>query len=180
MAALIADELRRRGIDVILVGGGAVEFYTEGGFTTQDIDFVSVDPPAVIRRAMVNLGFRQAGRGFVFSDPPIFVEFPGGALDPPAATVDVKIAGCDLKLISREGIFIDRLRALTYWKMERDAAQVVELLLIHGDQMDWRLINRICREDTQVIKKLQAVRRLAKRVVAGRALPDDLSKLVGG
>ncbi len=182
VAAVIAEELGRRGIEAILVGGAAVEFYTDGngGFITQDIDFVSVDSPAAITRIMKSLGFEQAGRGFTFADPPIFVEFPGGSLDPPGPPVTASVAGRVLKLISLEGIFIDRLRALTYWKTERDAAQAVELLLLHDEEMDWTYIRRICKGDADLRRKLQAVRRLAKRVAYGRSDADELKKLAGG
>lgn len=41
IGAALAEALRSQGQDPILVGGAAVEFYTRGGYSTEDLDFVA-------------------------------------------------------------------------------------------------------------------------------------------
>ena len=48
----------------ILVGGGAVELYTAGAYTTGDFDFVGDVPPEV-KAAFEKAGFKKEGRHWI-------------------------------------------------------------------------------------------------------------------
>ena len=39
LAGLVTTLFRERGVSLVVVGGSAVEFYTEGGYMSGDIDF---------------------------------------------------------------------------------------------------------------------------------------------
>ena len=60
----LAEKLRLRGVDLILVGGEAVEFYTHGQFTTADIDILvpSVGGRDTAMAILRQLGFKPSGR----------------------------------------------------------------------------------------------------------------------
>ena len=62
VAAVVAEALRQIGEDPVLVGGAAVEFYTEGGYATKDIDMVAVGGYP-LREVMNELGFEKRGKG---------------------------------------------------------------------------------------------------------------------
>lgn len=46
LAVIVAQHLRQRGVDVVLVGGLAVEIYAENLYLTKDIDMVNTNFPA--------------------------------------------------------------------------------------------------------------------------------------
>lgn len=82
LAGIIAEHLQLQGIEVVLVGGLAVEIYTENLYLTKDIDMVNTNyqPPKLIHTAMVELGFHKQGRVFVNTTTNITVEFPSAPL----------------------------------------------------------------------------------------------------
>jgi hypothetical protein len=43
---IVSDRLREAGLEPILVGGAAVEFYTAGGYATKDVDLALPHGPA--------------------------------------------------------------------------------------------------------------------------------------
>ncbi len=56
IAAVITKALESLGIKPIVVGGSAVEFYTQGQYATADVDFVSVITEEVPRMGQVTNG----------------------------------------------------------------------------------------------------------------------------
>ena len=82
LAVIIADHLQNLGIEVVLVGGLAVEIYTDNLYLTKDIDMVNTNyqPAARMHAAMAELGFRKQGRVYVNDTTAISVEFPAGPL----------------------------------------------------------------------------------------------------
>src|SRR5437870_3140527 len=43
LASLCSALFRERGIELVVVGGSAIEFYTEGAYASGDLDFCTVD-----------------------------------------------------------------------------------------------------------------------------------------
>ena len=82
MAAIIAEHLAACEIKVVLVGGLAVEVYTNNIYLTQDIDMVNTNlqPPAKLHKAMAALGFQKQGRVYVNPTTEVTVEFPSAPL----------------------------------------------------------------------------------------------------
>lgn len=82
LAAIVADHLKQRGIAVVLVGGLAVEIYSENLYLTKDIDMIDISyqAPAVLGEAMADIGFNKRGRIYVNDTTDIGVEFPSGPL----------------------------------------------------------------------------------------------------
>ena len=82
LAAIVAETLAQHGIQAVLVGGLAVEIYSENLYLTKDIDMVntSYHPPAAINQAMGEIGFTKKGRVYVNDTTDICVEFPSAPL----------------------------------------------------------------------------------------------------
>lgn len=76
--AFVADRLAEDGIEPILVGGAAIEFYTAGGHATGDVDLALPLVPEV-DRAFADLGFRKEGRFWVRVDLDLLFEAPAPA-----------------------------------------------------------------------------------------------------
>jgi hypothetical protein len=59
---VLASKLKENGVDVILVGGEAIDLYTAGNFSTSDIDLV-VDNKVMTEKLLNKFGFGKQGNG---------------------------------------------------------------------------------------------------------------------
>lgn len=82
LGAYVQSHLSAKGIDVVLSGGAVVAIYTNGRYVSGDLDFVNryFAKRSVIKNAIEELGFKEAGRHFEHHDTEYFVEFPPGPL----------------------------------------------------------------------------------------------------
>ena len=63
LSGLLVSLFRERGFPLVVVGGSAVEFYTEGGYMSGDIDFCRKTLRAVPPRLMQEVAERLGGKG---------------------------------------------------------------------------------------------------------------------
>lgn len=64
---LLTRRLASRGVEPILVGGAALEFYTAGGYATGDID-LALPSGKDVDAAFADMGFRKEGRFWLHDD----------------------------------------------------------------------------------------------------------------
>src|SRR5690625_1830334 len=76
VAAIITKLLEVNEVKPIIVGGLSVEIYTDGHYTTRDIDFVSPNYE-IIADLLTSLKFKKEGRHFYREDIEIAIEIPG-------------------------------------------------------------------------------------------------------
>lgn len=138
-AAVITDYVKAAyNIDLIVVGGLSVEIYTEGGYTTQDIDFVGIHHEKIMQ-AMTDLGFRRNGKDSVHDSLHIYVEVPGSVLkDADEKYVNsIRAAnGFKLRVIGIEDIIKDRLVALVQWDDKIQSVWIYQLIKSHINKLD--------------------------------------------
>lgn len=137
-AAIVAwiQSLFSRGTRVpILVGGGAVEIFTGGAYTTGDLDFVG-SVPKTIATILENNGFEKVGRHWIHHEGQVFLEFPGSSLGPNERHVRYTAFGHDIELVSIEDLLVDRLGAWEYWKSGVDGANAFILFRTCRDEID--------------------------------------------
>lgn len=110
---LIADRLREDGMEPILVGGGAVEFYTAGGYSTSDMDLALPHGPAT-DAAFADLGFAKEGRYWYREDLDLLFEAPAPAGLPgeDAPRTVVTIGDLRVTVLGIEDLILDRLAEL--------------------------------------------------------------------
>ena len=69
LSGLITTMFQQRGFPLVVVGGSAVEFYTEGGYMSGDIDFcrrsLNAIPPRVMQEVISELGGKGVSRSWV-------------------------------------------------------------------------------------------------------------------
>lgn len=69
LSGLITTIFAERGFPLVTVGGSAVEFYTEGGYMSGDIDFcrktLKSVPPRIMQEVAESLGGRGLGRNWL-------------------------------------------------------------------------------------------------------------------
>lgn len=141
-AGIITKMLEKHNLKPIIVGGLAVEIYTQEAYSTRDIDFVS-DGHAIIEKLLLALDFMKENRHFYREDNEIAIEIPDNHLDGGMERV-LKVQLDDelyVYLISIEDIIIDRLRASIYWNS--------------GEDRDWgfkMLVDNFTAIDTDYIK----------------------------
>jgi hypothetical protein len=119
---LLSAEMLQRGAPApIIVGGEAVELYTQGGYTTGDID-LKADFDAM-REILLSWGFEGAGpnkRIWISRELDIYIDWLGAVLDegPDAADRTNLVSidkGVEVRVLSFEDLIIDRLSALKFW-----------------------------------------------------------------
>jgi hypothetical protein len=136
--ALVADRLRESGLEPILVGGAAVEFYTAGGYTTKDIDLALPHGPET-DAAFADLGFTKEGRYWVREDLDLLFEAPAPAGLPgeTAPRTIAEIEGLTIVILGIEDLVLDRLRAWIHGTSEEDGRWARRLALLHAGSIDW-------------------------------------------
>lgn len=118
----------------VLVGGGLVELYTSGGYTTGDVDLVGS------RRAVAELlrdaGFEEEGRHLFREDLGLVVEVPGRYLRDTEEVVEVMVDDLTLLVLRVEDVLVDRLLAAKFWRSPTDWEQAIILFSAHEAQLD--------------------------------------------
>ena len=137
LAALVADHLKQRGISVVLVGGLAVEIYSENLYLTKDIDMIDISyqEPVVLCQAMAEIGFSKQGRVFVNDTTDICVEFPSGPLSVgeqliTETTVFESNVG-EIPILFAKDVIKDRLAAYFHWQDRPSLVQAVAVMIKH-------------------------------------------------
>lgn len=111
LSGLITTLFQQRGFPLVIVGGSAVEFYTEGGYMSGDIDFcrksLNAIPPRLMQEVIAELGGKGVARSWeicgLYVDLLGFLEnesiLPNRELETPYGTV--RIIPPELALVER-------------------------------------------------------------------------------
>ncbi len=118
IAFLSREIVRRGGKMPIIVGGQAVEIYTQGSYTTGDIDIKA--PREITEAILAEWGFAKAGRPWINRDMDIYIDWLGSSLDEgeeaERRTAIINITDqLDIRVLSIEDLVIDRLGAFKWW-----------------------------------------------------------------
>jgi len=138
LASIIAGHLEERGIRVVLVGGLAVEIYTENLYLTKDIDMIntSYHPPSEIHSAMAEIGFQKKGRIFVNETTDISVEFPSAPLSVGEQlikeTTTIVTDGGEIPILFPQDVVKDRLAAYFHWNDRPSLVQALAVMINHS------------------------------------------------
>ena len=169
-AASLSEMLRDRGMEATLVGGGAIEFYAPGVYTTSDLDLiVEGRSREELDSALREAGFSRRGRHWVRGE--LFVEVPGSVMADPVETIEA--AGMRLRVARREVVLADRIVGFKHWRVTGYGAQAVALLAVLGDVIDDDLLRERVRRE-QAEDALDLLRRLAAE---GGPIDDDRLRL---
>ena len=156
IAAVIAEALRTIGENPVLVGGSAVEFYTEGKYTTNDIDMTAIGGED-LWEVMQQLGFERLGKDFVRKKLKIYVEFPSETLREGEQSDLLDVDGISLRIISIEDLIVDRLCSYKFWRFLDDGLNALILLELKSVD-EQRLLKQAERKD--VADALQAIQNI--------------------
>ena len=162
---VLGEISKRMKSDLILVGGGAVEFYTNGWYVTGDLDIITANRKKLIS-TLLEMGYeRVSERGYVKGE--VFIDIVGSYFD--RRSDDITIKGTDLKVrvISIEDIIIDRLCACIHWASQKDCEQAGYLLAGYVKRLDMEYLMQRATEE-QVLDKLEEI---LKELPEGKVRP---------
>ena len=137
LAVVVAEHLREQAISVVLVGGLAVEIYSENLYLTKDIDMVdtSAQSPAALSKVMAELGFRKQGRVYINPSTEITVEFPAAPLwagdELVQETTVAQLPAGEIPILRAEDVVKDRLAAFMHWRDSQSLVQAAAIMLNH-------------------------------------------------
>lgn len=150
LASLCSAVFRERGIELVVVGGSAIEFLTEGAYTSGDIDFCLVSPASIPLRQrqeiMGELGAAGGPRSWEVAG--LFVDLLG-SYESAARTGVRKIRGPfgEISLAQPEELLVERILVSVYpqpYPAARDAARkLASVALGGGMEMNWQEVRRI-------------------------------------
>lgn len=128
----------------ILVGGSALELYTQGGYATADVD-LALDHGPEVDRAFADLGFEKRGRYWVRLDLGLLFEAPApeGLPGETAPRWELDVDGLRVVVLGLEDLLVDRLRAWVHWKSSEDRRWAERLVGLYRDRLDWAYLHRM-------------------------------------
>jgi hypothetical protein len=150
LASLVSSVFRERGIELVVVGGSAIEFYTEGAYVSGDIDMCLVSPGTVPIRTrqelMGRLGAKGGPRSWEVAGQ--FVDILGEVETLARAPFDEVAAPYGLvKLISPEDLLVERALISVYPQRFEPAELCVRKLIavaLSGQvEVDWAEARRL-------------------------------------
>ncbi len=155
LTALLAKD----GIEPILVGGCALEVYTDGGYTTGDVDLALGSGPEV-DNAYTCLGFEKHGRFWIREELELVFESPAppGLPGETAPRTILDVDGLRVVVLGVEDLLLDRLRAWVHWKGDEDGRWASRLVAIYAGDLDWAYLRERVRSDdaeSAALKRLE-------------------------
>ena len=138
----ICTALAKANIDVVLSGGSCVQIYSDGAYTSYDLDMINRynDPFKKIKLVMESLGFQEEGKYFTHPNTHYFIEFPPGPLGVGDATVssiqEITTSYGVLKLLSAQDCIKDRLAAYYHWNDAQSLTQALQVARKHPIDLD--------------------------------------------
>lgn len=165
LAGLITALFAERGFHLVVVGGSAVEFYTEGGYMSGDIDFCRKTfksiPPRLMQEVAESLGGKGLGRNWLICG--LYVDILG-----PLESETVKSERVlqtpygEVRMIAPELALVERI---LYAEQDAEclpSAKQMMVAAIADDAFDWVEAERLA--DLRDFKVLAQMRKLRKEM----------------
>jgi hypothetical protein len=132
-AGFVSEQLRKKGIDTVLVGGACVSIYSANRYQSYDLDYVTYEDMKNVKKALTELGFVEKDKYFFRQDCPWFVEF----VSPPVAIGKepvhkfnkVKTALGTIKMLRPVDSVKDRLASFYHWNDKQGLKQAINICL---------------------------------------------------
>ncbi|MFZ4696352.1 MAG: hypothetical protein ACOYMV_14625, partial [Verrucomicrobiia bacterium] len=163
LASLVSAVFRERGIELVVVGGSAIEFYTEGAYVSGDLDMCRITPLKVdVRTRQELMGMLKAKGGprswelaghyvDILGEVETMARTPFDELAAPYGTV---------KVVSPEDLLVERLLVSVYPQQNRSAdscaRKLIAVALSGQVEMDWKEVRRLAeRPEYRILPVLE-------------------------
>jgi hypothetical protein len=150
LASLVSTLFRERGVELVVVGGSAIEFYTEGAYVSGDLDMCLVSPPRLDVRTrqelMGQLGAKGGPRNWqvagqfvdILGEVETLAQTPFDELQAPYGPV---------RVVSPEDVLVERVLISVYPQphepAEFCARKLIAVALSGQVEMDWQEVRRL-------------------------------------
>ena len=133
LAGYISEELRKEGIELILVGGACVTIYSKNRYQSYDLDFITYEDMHKVKHVLSKYGFESQSKYFVRQNCPWIIEF----VSPPVAVgnepvrnfSDVKTKMGTIKILRPTDCVKDRLASFYHWNDRQGLEQALDVCL---------------------------------------------------
>lgn len=133
LAGFVSEELRKQGIDTILVGGACVTIYSKNRYQSYDLDFITYEDMKKVKKALQEMGFTEKNKYFQHEGCPWFLEF----VSPPIAVGNEPIREFNqvdtsfgkIKLLRPVDSVKDRLAGFYHWNDKQSLEQAINICL---------------------------------------------------
>jgi len=133
LAGFLSHELRKRGIEIILVGGACVSIYSHNRYQSYDLDFVAYEDMKKVKQALSELGFHENGGYFKHVDCDWIVEFVSSPVAVGKEIIsefeNVKVATGMIKMLRIQDSIKDRLASYFHWNDRQGLDQAIAICL---------------------------------------------------
>ena len=164
LAGLVSALFAEAGYRLIIVGGSAIEFYTEGGYMSGDIDFCRLELRMPLRLAqdiMARLGATGGPRSWRVCG--LFVDLLGlleNESASPMRTVETPYG--IVKLAPRELVLVERVLAAYYPQPSAEALKTAKQMMacsLEDPLMNWMEVERLADlSDFKVLRELRLLK----------------------
>jgi hypothetical protein len=165
LASLVSAVFRERGVELVVVGGSAIEFYTEGAYVSGDLDMCLVSPARLGVRTrqelMGLLGAKGGPRSWqvaghyvdILGQVETLARTPFDELQAPYGTV---------RLVSPEDLLVERALISVYPQRhepaELCARKLIAVALAGQVELDWQEAARLARQpEYRILPVLKAL-----------------------
>lgn len=163
LASLVAAVFRERQVELVVVGGSAIEFYTEGGYVSGDLDLCLAAPVLLSARErqelMGRLGARGGPRNWEVGG--VFVDLLG-AVETLAEKPfrELRAPYGPVRLLCPEELLVERVLVSVYPERYEPAVQCARKLAavaLRGQvEMDWAAVRRLAaRPEYDILPELE-------------------------
>lgn len=170
LASLVSALFRERGIELVVVGGSAIEFYTDGGYASGDLDLCLLPPtrsvPVKLRQEILGaLGGKGGPRSWEVAG--MFVDILGAAeISGRTPLRELNAPYGKIRLIDPEELLVERVLVSVYPQPNQEAKncaiQLLGVALSGGVKLDWDEVRRLAQSPEYDI--FQELKRLAQKV----------------
>lgn len=131
VAGFVSEELRKRGIDIILVGGACVTIYSNNRYQSYDLDFVAYQDMKKVKQALKELNFEEKNGYFRHSLCKWIIEFVSSPVAVGKQIIskfeEMKVATGTIKMLRIEDSVKDRLASYFYWNDRQGLSQAIDI-----------------------------------------------------
>ena len=162
LSGLVVSLFRERGFSLVVVGGSAVEFYTEGGYMSGDIDFcrktLKAVPPRLMQEVAELLGGKGLGRNWLVCG--LYVEFLGileAETSLPERIVETPYG--TVRMIPPELTLVERILYAEQDAECENSARQMMVAALNDPDFDWNEAKRIAASPSfNVLGRLSALK----------------------
>jgi len=123
--------LRKRGIEVVLVGGACVTIYSGNRYQSYDLDFVVYEDMKRVKQSLKELGFLENGKYFQHRGCKWIVEFVASPVAVGKEIIanfeNMKVATGTIKMLRVEDSVKDRLASYFHWNDKQGLDQALDI-----------------------------------------------------